>query len=374
MRSYFGFRSTYLSCIAIVFAGMLMSMVLSGCSKADHFAAKAYEGDKGQSSPAEMIETEATSADALSENQMVSQRAASPEAKKEVSAKNEVINDSEFSSEPSGSRPVSGQAASILNQPQIIKTATLSLEVKEMEPTLDTLHHLVKSHRGLFTNEAIALAGESGGYRSAQLEIRIPQENLDAFLKGVKGVGTIRHLTVTGEDVGAEMVDNASRIKNLKAEEAALQEVMKRAGKIPEVLEVARELARVRGEIEQAQGRLNFLKQQVAYSTVNLNLSEQSVSSASSQKPGWDTVVANSWHQVLDALDGIVRLALTLGVWAIAFFLPMATIVIVVIYGFVRLLIGLLRKLFHSKKKPLPSQGQPVAVNEGQPETPPSAN
>jgi hypothetical protein len=368
MRSYLGFRSTYLSCIAIVFAWVLMSTVLSGCSKQDHFASKAYEGDKGQASQVEMAESEGASVDALSQNQMASQKTASPEAKKELDA----------SSEPSDSRsapsPVSGQAASILNQPQIIKTANLSLEVKEMEPTLDTLHHLVKTHRGLFTNETIALAGEAGGYRSAQLEIRIPQENLDSFLKGVKGVGTIRHLTVTGEDVGAEMVDNASRIKNLKAEEAALQEVMKRAGKIPEVLEVARELARVRGEIEEAQGRLNFLKQQVAYSTVHLNLSEQSVSSASSQKPGWDTVMANSSHQVLDALDGIVRLALTLGVWAIAFFLPVATLVIMIIYGFVRLLIGLLRKLFHSNTKPLPAQAKPAAANDANPEPPSSTN
>ena len=116
---------------------------------------------------------------------------------------------------------------------------------------------------------------------------------------------------------------------------------------------------------------MNFLKQQVAYSTVHLSLSELSVSSASSQKPGWDTEIANSWHQVMDALDGLIRLALKLSVWALVFILPVATLVIVVLYGLVRLLIGLLRKLFHSKKTNTKYQS---VASPADPETPPSVS
>jgi hypothetical protein len=73
----------------------------------------------------------------------------------------------------------------------------------------------------------------------------------------------------------------------------------------------------------------------------------------------------------MDALDGLIRLALKLSVWALVFFLPVATLVIVVLYGLVRHLIGLLRKLFHSKKTNTKYQS---VASPADPETPPSVS
>jgi hypothetical protein len=218
--------------------------------------------------------------------------------------------------------------------------------VDRIDQAMNQLEALVFRNSGLITNQTLTVAEYGSGYRSGNLEVRVPQTKLDSFLDELAKSGKVLSLQVTGQDVGAEIVDTESRIKNLKAEEVALQAIMKRAGKIPEVLEVSRELARVRGEIEQAQGRVNYLRQQVAYSTVRISLSEEAVSTPADTKSDWGTVIENAFKRATNALDDVVRAALSAGVWFVIFLLPMLLLAGGVLYGLLRLLIKLCRKCF----------------------------
>ena len=73
-----------------------------------------------------------------------------------------------------------------------------------------------------------------------------------------------------------EFYDVQARLRNKRVEEARLLEVLKDAtGKLSEVLEVEKELSRVREEIEQIEGRLRYLTDQTDLSTVTITLREE---------------------------------------------------------------------------------------------------
>ncbi|HEY9685420.1 MAG TPA: DUF4349 domain-containing protein [Coleofasciculaceae cyanobacterium] len=221
------------------------------------------------------------------------------------------------------------QTAGPALQPQLIKEANVTMKVDKVSEAGKRVKQLVRNLGGYITMENTTLSDEAGSYRNATLTIRLPQSNLDRFLDAAGNVGKILSESISATDVSKELVDTEARIRNLQAEEKALQQIMNRAGKIPEVLEVSRELARVRGEIEQAQGNLNFMRSQVAYSTVNISLSENMITPAVNAKPGIVTVISNTVQEAWSALYGFILGLISLAIWLL-FFLP---VVGLMLYG-----------------------------------------
>ncbi len=228
---------------------------------------------------------------------------------------------------------ISGGASSPFGQageyfmPQIIKTANVSIMVNDVEVGMAGLESLTLANFGIITSQNLTVAQQSRGSRYGNLVVRVPQDRLSLFLKEAGKLGKVTNQSQNGQDVSGEMVDLKSRVKNLKAEEKALQKIMTRSGKIPYILEVSRELARVRGQIEQGQGRLNHLKQQVSYSTVNISLSEKYVAPASG-KPSFLTLMANT---LTDAMEGLYKVGVATFqclIWFGIFFLPILMVIV----------------------------------------------
>ena len=91
--------------------------------------------------------------------------------------------------------------------------------------------------------------------------IRIPVDSYSAFLRGVSVLGFAESRSENAQDVTEEYVDVEARIKNKsKLEERIITMLEERTGKLSDVLEIERELSRVREEIERMEGRLRFLK------------------------------------------------------------------------------------------------------------------
>lgn len=233
------------------------------------------------------------------------------------------------------SQPVAAESFA----PQLIKTAQLSLSVLSVQEAMATLEALTQQTGGMVTHQSLSVSSDGRSYRQGRLEVRIPQAELEPFVNQLTDVGTVINQQVTGRDVSAELVDDSARLKNLRAEEAALQGIMNRAGKIPEVLEVARELARVRGAIESTQGRLNYLKQQVAFSTVTLNLTEENLTTPDATKAGLDVVISNTFKQAVNALDELVRATVRTAIWLGVYLLPVLLVLFLLLAAGLRLLV-----------------------------------
>ncbi len=115
------------------------------------------------------------------------------------------------------------------------------------------------------------------------MTLRVPAEKFDETLNEIRKTSNrVIVETVKGEDVTEEFIDIEARLKTKKALEEQFLEIMKRSNSVEDALNVQRELAEVRGEIEQIEGRKRFLENQASLSTIKIKLQSPTAFSANS--------------------------------------------------------------------------------------------
>jgi Domain of unknown function (DUF4349) len=155
----------------------------------------------------------------------------------------------------------------------------------------------------------------------ADLILSVPSEHFEDALDELRGLGEeVTTDTVSGQDVTEEYVDLQSRERNLLAAEQSLLDLYNRADDVQDALSIQRELTAVRGQIEQVQGRMQYLKQSSDMSQISLNI--QPVTSPPKPPPAWDPalVVAKAWNAslaVLQAFTAAILSTLVFGWWTI---------------------------------------------------------
>ena len=155
----------------------------------------------------------------------------------------------------------------------IIRTGNAFIQVDSLESAIAAVRSLAESAGGYIANSSI-MTGE-GQQRQATLEIKIPANRYDQALGGLAGIGKLISSSTNAQDVGEEFVDVSARTANARRMEERLVNLLAtRTGKLEDVLAVERELARVREEIERYEGRLRFLRTQVAMSTLSVTVAE----------------------------------------------------------------------------------------------------
>jgi len=163
----------------------------------------------------------------------------------------------------------------------MVRVASLGLEVKNVDEALEQLQNTAKAHDAEITELQAKNAGASSqgaearqGLDDAYVTLRVPQAKLDALTSDLFKLGTVVSWDTSADDVSEEYVDTSARIRNLKAEETRLLSFFDKAGKISDLLEIEREVTRVRGEIESMQARINYLDRQVERATLNVHISK----------------------------------------------------------------------------------------------------
>lgn len=157
---------------------------------------------------------------------------------------------------------------------KIIYTAEVALVVEEFAKAEPEVGRLVQQYKGYIAD--MQLLGSPGSKRSARWKVRIPVDGFESFLLDVAKLGELERNSRKSEDISETYYDLEARIKNKTVEEARLQKILEEnTGKIEEVLKVETELSRVRGEIEQAQGRLRMFENLTSLTTVSIDIHER---------------------------------------------------------------------------------------------------
>lgn len=119
------------------------------------------------------------------------------------------------------------------------------------------------------------VARESGGFLSQQTDtsivIRIPAAKFNSIIESIEAMGDVLHRQVQAMDVSEEFRDMEIRIRNAMQVRDRLAELLTRASKVEESLQIERELERLTGEIERLKGRMRFLQDRIAYSTITVS-------------------------------------------------------------------------------------------------------
>jgi hypothetical protein len=155
---------------------------------------------------------------------------------------------------------------------KIIKTAYITIEVKDVTGSVEALKTLVVSKNGYVSSSSI-----SEGYNkrlSGTVVLRIPQSEFDTTLTGVKAIGTVKSVSTQGEDVTEEYVDIQAQKTSYQNQLAQYNEIMKKAVKVSDVIEIQQQIDRVQTTLNQLEGRLKYLNSRIDMSTITVTLQE----------------------------------------------------------------------------------------------------
>ncbi|TDW50265.1 uncharacterized protein DUF4349 [Flavobacterium sp. 270] len=153
-------------------------------------------------------------------------------------------------------------------QQKIIKQAYLKFETSDLKDTADQIQKAIKENKGSVQNDS-----EEKGYgtESRNLIVRVPSQNFDAFLQSIsKGVSYFDTKQISADNVTAEYIDLDSRLKTKRKLEDRYLQILQKATKISEILEIEKQLSIIREEIESKQGQLKYMESRVSESTFTI--------------------------------------------------------------------------------------------------------
>ncbi|MBI2444266.1 MAG: DUF4349 domain-containing protein [Candidatus Magasanikbacteria bacterium] len=217
----------------------------------------------------------------------------------------------------------------------IIKTGTFSLVVKDVRQAVEAIIQYAQQQGGFVVRSSVSKVEKSGVAPSGSVTVRIPAAQFDRGAGAIRALGEVASEETRGQDVTEEFVDLESRLRNLRAAETALLSIMQRAGKIPDVLAVAQELNQVRGEIEQIQGRMKYLRQSAEFATLTVYLATDPealpvIKKETKWKP-W-AVVKDSARELLGFGKRLVEIAIQLVIVVVPVVLVLGLIVWVLLF------------------------------------------
>jgi hypothetical protein len=167
----------------------------------------------------------------------------------------------------------------------IVRNSHVEVRVESVDSAIAKLRSAVTAAGGEIADMNVSRGGgpigQDGqsssavpGPAFASVTIRVPADRLVGLEKQVAKLGAVLSQSSSADDVTEAAIDLEARLKNLRAEEVRLRSFLDRTAKVSELLEVERELARVRGEIESMDAQLTYLERQSARATLTVALSE----------------------------------------------------------------------------------------------------
>jgi hypothetical protein len=159
---------------------------------------------------------------------------------------------------------------------KLIRNATAELEVVSFDESVQKITAFATEEKGYVSTTSSEK--QANGKLRGEIVVKVLPDNLDRFLGKLRGIGELKNQALTTEDVTKAYFDTESRLKNARLMEQRLIEILKTKSKdVADLLEVEKELARVREQIETMQGELKFMDSQVAFATVTITLAEKNM-------------------------------------------------------------------------------------------------
>ena len=190
----------------------------------------------------------------------------------------------------------------------LIRTGTAAVQVDSLEPAIAALDVLVRRAGGYVGNTWFN--GGEERRRSATLQLRFPATRFGDIQAGLSTLGKVQSLNVQVQDVGEEYTDASARLVSKRQEEARMLELLRtRAGKLSDVVELEQALEQVREEIESTEGRLRYLRNQVALSTMTVTLSEPGLQIAEPGSHPIRDAFGIAWQNFTGFVAGLIAAA-----------------------------------------------------------------
>lgn len=174
-----------------------------------------------------------------------------------------------------GDRADGGNDRPAAVQPALVRTGTVSIRVDDYDAARRNVASKARSMGGYVgeSNENLHREGNRT-WRTGYVVVRIPSDSFSGMLDAAKAEGTVVNEKTKTKDVSDQLVDLEARLENLRAKRDRLREFYDRANGTDELLQVENRLSSVQGKIERLKAEKRSLEDQVAYSTLRVELAE----------------------------------------------------------------------------------------------------
>jgi len=158
----------------------------------------------------------------------------------------------------------------------IIRSGSMSIEVDVYDNTEVKIKQIVTGLNGYITNTNATL--NPSGKKQGTITIRVASDKFDQLIAEISKTGKVMNENITGHDITEEYMDADARLKTQQQlEDRLLKLLAEKTSSLPNIVEVEDKLASVRQVIETTQGRMKYLKDQAAYSTIAVSVYEPSM-------------------------------------------------------------------------------------------------
>ncbi|MFJ4045058.1 DUF4349 domain-containing protein [Microbacterium sp. NPDC089987] len=217
---------------------------------------------------------------------------------------------------------------------EIIVTAEMTLQVSDAKDAADEIAALAAEHGGFVESASLGLDPVGGELLPPQprepgtgwISIRIPAADLDEVMTAVGADAEVLRSTISRDDVTSTAVDLRARIASARTSVERLTELMSKSGSVADLIAAESALSERQAQLESYEQQLKSLDEQVALSTLSIQLTEQSTA-AGADPAGFSDGLLAGWNGLIASMNGLVVV--------IGFLLPwlgIAALVLVVVW------------------------------------------
>lgn len=243
---------------------------------------------------------------------------------------------------------------------KIVKHSYLSLETMEFDKALTQISDLIESAGGYIEGQSVD--GRSLSYRgsyyerSASITARVPAEKLDGVISSVGGLCNIVSRSENMDDITDRYFDAQAHLDSLRQQEETLLDILSKAEKLEDVVQLQTALADVRYQIESLTAQLKRMDSQVTYSYLNMDLREvveyqETVAKPKTFGEKLSAAATRAGNHLVASVQGLL-----LGIVEIGPVLLLWAVIILVILLVVRAILRAVKKRRAKKQQPTPAE------------------
>ncbi|MDF2931748.1 MAG: hypothetical protein K0R36_1079 [Chryseobacterium sp.] len=206
---------------------------------------------------------------------------------------------------------------------KVIKNGEMEIQVGEIKKAQNQVSEILKKNKAYIQSERF---NNNDTAENLNLTIRVPHQNFDALINSFSnGVGSVLSKNISSDDVTEEYTDVSIKLENKKIYLEKYRDMLRGAKTTKDMLEIQENIRELEDEIDVSEGRLRFIDDRVNYSTLELMLHKEKVTSSTTSKIGFGSRFGNSvtegWNSFVAFFLGIISF------WPFLLLIPIAIFV-----------------------------------------------
>jgi hypothetical protein len=215
---------------------------------------------------------------------------------------------------------------------EIISTAQATVEVDDVAGAVEAIGELAEEHDGYVESTSVSRADAVDTSRMpvepdpgyGWISIRVPSAGLAEVIDELAETGDVRSSSISQQDVTTAAVDLRAKVDALEASVARLTELMSQSGTVSELIEAEVALTDRQAELESYRQQLTTLEDQVAMSSLQIELVRHTTP-AEADPAGFEDGLLAGWNGLVVSLNALVI--------ALGFMLPWLAIAAMVVFA-----------------------------------------